>query len=1216
MRLRILSITVVIFTLLTSFFFCTNVINPIEKYENVSAALKANRFLWKIGVPDSFSVHLFAPNLVDSIVIDFGENGQDTAFIRPSDPNHPTDSFSVAHTYSIAGFKPIWARAYLKNGEIEQSDTLSINVGAQPNAPLGITMTDTPKIGQMFYIPASATGSDTLRYQWFKNGSAVVGGYAANLLLQSLSINDTGAYFCVVTNAWGQDTTGIYTLAFTSPQNHAPKFGLYQSSRTVKVNQALAITIAATDPDHNAITYSLLNESGFAPTEIVKTLPPDSIRIVFTPAVTGTRELKIAASDGTLSDTAIISVQVDPANVNSKPVFAAFDSTLTDTINKALVVTLQATDADLTPLTFRLLDSASFAAGEINASTATYSMTVTFTPKTSGARLIRVSVSDGSLMDTARIHIAVVDRDSVAPVIRLVNQKLDSSSTNTSYAVIECIVTDNKAIDSVVISSGGVVFPIKNNNDSSYNAEVNGLQAGVFTTIVIRAIDKAGNSTSRTVHIKYDPTMVDRQKPQIILLAPISPTATASATVIAKIKDASNVAEVKINATAVTSTDSLYTRQIVLVSGDNTITVYAKDASTNANDTTATYTIRYEPTAADTTGPKIRLNTPADNTTLTTSPATVKVVVTDPSSVASVTINGTTATSTDSVYSGSIILSEGNNAIQVTAQDNGYNHKTSSATYNLKLDSPPAAVTVTAPSGATANGMTISWSTSSASDFVAYKLYYATTSGVNEQSTLATTITTRTLPSYTISTGLTPNTTYYFKVYVCDNTSSIASNEVSAPTLPTAPTITTPPASSAKCVGEAVTFSVVAGGVSPFHYQWKRGSTNVGTDQASYPIPTIAAGDAGSYTCVVSNAGGSITTEAAILTVNTLSTAPTGASANPTSVSSGVSSTLTATIGTLGTNAVLKWYSQSCGGTEVGIGQSITVTPTATTTYYVRAEGTCNNTGCASTTVTFNPTYTVTFDGQGATIPPTPTTKSVIVPATRINALPTQPAKTGYVFDSWYTLTGGVQTPFTAETPVTASVTVNAKWIIKDADGNVYTEVTIGAQTWMVENLKTTKLNDGTPIGNGADDHSLWQANTQPVYGWANLEFKTIYGAWYNWRAVNTGKLAPEGWRVPTATDWDALATYLGGASVAGGKLKEVGTVHWQPTNDYATDEKGFKALPGGLTFGGSSEGGYVGNWFSSTASILRYIYYNSAELSTTTINEYWGFSVRLIRDY
>jgi hypothetical protein len=96
---------------------------------------------------------------------------------------------------------------------------------------------------------------------------------------------------------------------------------------------------------------TLLNESGFGPTEIVKTVSPDSIRIVFTPATTGTRDLKITASDGTLSDTAILSVQVDPANVNSKPIFAAFDSTLTDTVNKALVFTLQATDADLTPLT-------------------------------------------------------------------------------------------------------------------------------------------------------------------------------------------------------------------------------------------------------------------------------------------------------------------------------------------------------------------------------------------------------------------------------------------------------------------------------------------------------------------------------------------------------------------------------------------------------------------------------------------------------------------------------------------------------------------------------------------------------------------------------------------------------------------------------------------------------------------------------------------------
>jgi hypothetical protein len=750
------------------------------------------------------------------------------------------------------------ARAYLKNGEIEQSDTLSIYVGAQPDAPQTITVTDTPKIGRLFYISATTTGSDTLKYQWFKNGSAIERAIATTLFLPSLTINDTGAYLCIVTNAWGADTTGAYRLVFTSAQNRAPEFGLYQPNRSVKVNQALTFILIATDPDHDAITYALLNESGFGPTEIVKTLAPDSIRIVFTPVATGTRELKITASDGTLSDTAIISVQVDPANVNSRPVFAAFDSTLTDTVNKALVFTLQSTDADLTPLSFKLLDSANFAAGEINALAAANAMTVTFTPKTSGARLIRVSVSDGSLLDTARIHIAVVDRDSVAPVIRLVNQKLDSSSTNTSYTLIECIVTDNKAIDSVVISSGGVVFPIKNNNDSSYNAEVNGLQAGVFTTIVIRAIDKAGNSTSRTVHIKYDPTMADRQKPQIILLAPISPTAVAAATVIAKVKDASGVAEVKINGTTATSTDSLFSRQITLVSGDDSVTVYAKDASANANDTTVIFTVRYEPTAADTTGPKIRLLSPADNSTLTTTPVTVRVVLTDPSSIASAAINDVAVTTSDSVYSTSITLVEGNNPIHVTAQDNGYNHKASSVTYNLKLDSPPAAVTVNAPSGITASGMDISWSASNVTDFVAYKIYYATTENVNEQSTLAKSFTVKTITSFTIP-ALNPNTTIYCKVFVCDNTSCVASNEVSAATLPLPPTEPTGVSAVAQSASSIrVSWNPVTGATSYTIYRLNGASwESVGTATTSpFDNSGLIANTTYTYNIKASNAGG------------------------------------------------------------------------------------------------------------------------------------------------------------------------------------------------------------------------------------------------------------------------------------------------------------------------------------------------------------------------
>lgn len=86
-------------------------------------------------------------------------------------------------------------------------------------------------------------------------------------------------------------------------------------------------------------------------------------------------------------------------------------------------------------------------------------------------------------------------------------------------------------------------------------------------------------------------------------------------------------------------------------------------------------------------------------------------------------------------------------------------------------------------------------------------------------------------------------------------------------------------------------------------------------------------------------------------TTGTNSTAPTGASASPNPVCSGSSVTLIKSGGSLGTGASWEWYSGSCGGTPVGSGSSITVYPTSTTTYYVRAEGDCNTTSCASVTV-------------------------------------------------------------------------------------------------------------------------------------------------------------------------------------------------------------------------------------------------------------------------
>ncbi len=196
-----------------------------------------------------------------------------------------------------------------------------------------------------------------------------------------------------------------------------------------------------------------------------------------------------------------------------------------------------------------------------------------------------------------------------------------------------------------------------------------------------------------------------------------------------------------------------------------------------------------------------------------------------------------------------------------------------------------------------------------------------------------------------------------------------------------------------------------------------------------------------------------------------------------------------------------------------------------------------------------------------------------------------------------------------------------------DQNGNVYKTVTIGTQTWMAENLRTTKYNDGATISK-VTDNNKWEGLSAGAYCNYNntnsIEDIASYGRLYNWHAINTGKLAPIGWHVPTYNEWYTLISYLGGQDVAGGKLKETGTSHWGIPNSGATNETGFTALPGGdrLDFGGSfarigdsgswgsaSEGSLGNNVFSYVMGSIGdglYIYGSSKEA---------GMSVRCVRD-
>jgi uncharacterized protein (TIGR02145 family) len=118
----------------------------------------------------------------------------------------------------------------------------------------------------------------------------------------------------------------------------------------------------------------------------------------------------------------------------------------------------------------------------------------------------------------------------------------------------------------------------------------------------------------------------------------------------------------------------------------------------------------------------------------------------------------------------------------------------------------------------------------------------------------------------------------------------------------------------------------------------------------------------------------------------------------------------------------------------------------------------------------------------------------------------------------------------------------------------------------MTENLRTSKYANGDDIPNVADD-AQWNYLSSGDFSWNNNDIKNEkpYGKLYNWHAASDGrKICPEGWHVPAEGEWASLISYLGGDNVAGGKLKETGTTHWNSPNAGATNESGFTALPGG----------------------------------------------------
>jgi uncharacterized protein (TIGR02145 family) len=193
---------------------------------------------------------------------------------------------------------------------------------------------------------------------------------------------------------------------------------------------------------------------------------------------------------------------------------------------------------------------------------------------------------------------------------------------------------------------------------------------------------------------------------------------------------------------------------------------------------------------------------------------------------------------------------------------------------------------------------------------------------------------------------------------------------------------------------------------------------------------------------------------------------------------------------------------------------------------------------------------------------------------------------------------------------------------VTDQDGNVYHTVTIGTQVWMVENLKTTKYRNGDGIQNVTDSIAWWNLTSGAYCIYRNdVNNLATYGRLYNWYAViDSRKLTPAGWHIPTDAEWTTLTDYLG--STCGDKLKEKGPNHWGGDNT-ATNETGFTALPGGNRAGWQGEFLYIGqygSWWSSTDDgshtwIREIVGWDDGVLKNPANAKSSGYSVRCVKD-
>ena len=428
-------------------------------------------------------------------------------------------------------------------------------------------------------------------------------------------------------------------------------------------------------------------------------------------------------------------------------------------------------------------------------------------------------------------------------------------------------------------------------------------------------------------------------------------------------------------------------------------------------------------------------------------------------------------------------------------------------------------------------------------------------------------------------TGLTPGSTYYVRAYATNSAGTAYGNELSFAASPVLPTINTMDASSITATTASSGGNITSDGGASVTLRgvcW-----NTATSPTTTNSKTTDGTGTGTFASSLSGLTPGKTYYVRAYASNSAGTA----------YGNEISFTTSAVIPTLTTTAITLITS-----TAASSGGNISSDGGAT----ISARGVCWSTS-ASPTIANN----ISSDGSGA--------------GSFVSSLSGLTSNTTYYVRAYATNVAG-----TAYGDEISFTTYN--WVlgtVNDYDGNTYNTIIIGPQVWMRENLKVTHYNNGDAIPEVIDGAAWSNLSTGAYCNYINdVANVATYGRLYNWyAATDTRSLCPTGWHIPTDSEWTTLITFLGGATVAGGKMKEAGLAHWISPNTGAINSSGFTALPGGrrsYTSGSFSAIGLSGYWWETD---WQYQYMDNDNDNITkssavvsSVKKY-GNSIRCVKD-